>query len=333
MEQRHKILVLAEIHENSVHRVAYELIGKALELYPPEEAAVDCLLLGTGGAAADELCRRGARTVYYMQDPAFGEPEEQLYKENICAFIREQEPEIVLIGATALGRSLAPRIAACLRTGLTADCTELKISDKEKTAGKLEQIRPAFSDNILAHIVTQTMPQMATVRYKEFNEAPSDPSRPVDVRIIKPYRISGSGCRVEKVYTERQENIQDARVVVAGGRGIRKKEDLALLKELADLLGGQVGVSRALVDAGLAGSAMQVGYSGNRVKPDLYIACGISGAPQHLAGMKESGIIIAVNSDPSAPIFSVSDYGYVGDLYQILPKLIEDVKAWKEAAK
>lgn len=135
------------------------------------------------------------------------------------------------------------------------------------------------------------------------------------------------------MYRELQENIQDAQVIVAGGRGIRKKEDLALLKELADLLGGQVGVSRALVDAGLAGSSMQVGYSGNRVKPALYIACGISGAPQHLAGMKESDVVIAVNTDPSAPIFSICDYGYVGDLYQILPQMIEDVKAWKGEEK
>ena len=174
---------------------------------------------------------------------------------------------------------------------------------------------------------------MATVRYKEFPEAVSDKSREVNIKVIKPYRTEVSGCRITRVYRELQDNIQDAQVIVAGGRGIRKKEDLALLKELADLLGGQVGVSRALVDAGLAGSSMQVGYSGNRVKPALYIACGISGAPQHLAGMKESDVVIAVNTDPSAPIFSICDYGYVGDLYQILPQMIEDVKAWKGEEK
>lgn len=333
MEQRHKILILAELCEGGVHKVAYELIGKALELYPSGKSVVECLLLGNGEPDVAELCRRGAETVYYMKDPAFEEPEEQLYKENICAFIREHEPEIVLIGATSLGRSLGPRIAAALRTGLTADCTQLQISTEEKTAGKLEQIRPAFSDNILAHIVTGTMPQMATVRYKEFPEAVSDKSREVNIKVIKPYRTEVSGCRITRVYQELQENIQDAQVIVAGGRGIRKKEDLALLKELADLLGGQVGVSRALVDAGLAGSSMQVGYSGNRVKPVLYIACGISGAPQHLAGMKESDVVIAVNTDPSAPIFSICDYGYVGDLYQILPQMIEDVKTWKGEEK
>lgn len=333
MEQKHKILILAELQGNKIHRVAYELIGKAKELFPPGEAVIQCLLLGSEEADAAELCRRGADQVYYMKDAAFAEPEEQLYKENICAFIREHQPEIVLIGATSLGRSLGPRVAAHLKTGLTADCTQLKISTEEKTYGKLEQIRPAFSDNILAHIVTQTMPQMATVRYKEFKEAAVELHRPVNVEIIKPYRTEVKGCRILKAYCEKQENIQEARVIVAGGRGIKKKEDLKLLKELADLLGGQVGVSRALVDAGMAGSAMQVGYSGNRVKPELYIACGISGAPQHIAGMKESGRIIAINSDPSAPIFSLCDYGYVGDLYETLPKMIDDVKRWKEKAK
>ncbi len=333
MEQKHKILILAEIHDSSIHRVAYELIGKAKELFSPQESVIECLLLGADDVDAGELCRRGAETVYYMKDPAFDQPEEQLYKENICRFIREHEPEIVLIGATYLGRSLGPRIAANLKTGLTADCTQLKISKEEKTAGKLEQIRPAFSDNILAHIVTQTLPQMATVRYKEFQEAPSDPSRQVNVKLIEPYETESKGCSILRTYLEKQDDIQEAQVIVAGGRGIRKKEDLALLKELADLLGGQVGVSRALVDAGMASSAVQVGYSGNRVKPALYIACGISGAPQHLAGMKESGQVIAINSDPSAPIFTLSDYGYVGDLYQILPRIIEDVKAWKEEVK
>lgn len=333
MEQIHKILILAELQDNKIHRVAYELIGKAKELFPPENTLIQCLFLGNGDIDVSELGKRGADEIYYMKDEAFKEPEEQLYKENICAFIKEQEPEIVLIGATSLGRSLGPRIAASLKTGLTADCTQLQISTNEKTAGKLEQIRPAFSDNILAHIVTQTMPQMATVRYKEFREAKLDPDRPVNVQIIKPYKTGETGCRILAAYCEAQENIQDAKIIVAGGRGIRKKEDLHLLKELADLLGGQVGVSRALVDAGMAGSSMQVGYSGNRVKPDLYIACGISGAPQHIAGMKESGKIIAINSDPSAPIFSLCDYGYVGDLYQILPEMIEDVKCWKEEKK
>lgn len=317
------ILVIAEMEHDHIHRVAFELLYKGRQLAEAAGESLSCLLLTGQDTDASELCRRGADQVFVMEDPCFAAPEESLFAENIVSFIRERRPATVLVGATHLGRSLAPRMAAVLGTGLTADCTELKIADD----GALEQIRPAFSDNILAHIKTMNRPQMATVRYKEFQEAQLREDAEIRIEKFPPYVTESKGVRIEDIASIGEVDITDAEVVVAGGRGIRKEEDLQLLQELADVLGGQVGVSRALVDAGMAASSIQVGYSGNRVKPKVYIACGISGAPQHLAGMKESDLIIAINSDPSAPIFQVSDYGFVGDLYEIVPRLTEVLRS------
>lgn len=313
------VLILAETEHGKIHKVAYELLGKGRQIAEACGEQLSCLVLTPEACGSEELCRRGADTVYEMRAAAFAQPEETLFAQNITAFIREKKPAVVLIGATHFGRSLAPRIAAALGTGLTADCTELCVDEE----GNLEQIRPAFSDNILAHIKTVTRPQMATVRYKEFAEAAPDPAAQIHIEEIAPYQHEPLGVQIEEIRSIGELAITDAEVVVAGGRGIRKSEDLAILQELADVLGGQVGVSRALVDAGMASSSIQIGYSGSRVKPKVYIACGISGAPQHLAGMKESDRIIAINSDPSAPIFSISDYGFVGDLYEIVPRLTE----------
>lgn len=319
------VLVVAEMEKDHIHRVAFELLSKGREIAQKTEEKLYCLLL-TDRDYRDcntaELCQRGADQVYVMRSECFAQPEEQLFAGNITAFIRKHRPSTVLVGATHLGRSIAPRIAAALGTGLTADCTDLKVADD----GALEQIRPAFSDNILAHIKTTKRPQMATVRYKEFPEGELLPDAEICVEEIPPYETDPRGVFIEETISAGDVSITDAEVVVAGGRGIRKAEDLQILQELADVLGGQVGVSRALVDAGMAQSSIQVGYSGNRVKPKIYIACGISGAPQHLAGMKESDLIIAINSDPSAPIFNVSDYGFVGDLYEIVPKLTETLR-------
>lgn len=315
------ILVLAEQRNGSIHKISYELLGKAMELAEELHEPVNCLLVGPTICDLEELNQRGAETVYYIKSDIFSNPEEYLYKKNIVQFINEYKPKIVLIGATNFGRSLAPRIAAALKTGLTADCTDLKI-DEDKN---LIQIRPAFSDNILAHIKTITYPQIATIRYKEFSEAEINASAKINIVEIEPYTSSCCSSEVIKMFSDDKTDITEAQIVVAAGRGIKKKEDLKMIQDLADKLGGVMGASRALVDAGMVSSAYQVGYSGNRVKPKVYIACGISGAPQHLAGMKESGTIIAINSDPSAPIFSVADYGYVGDIYEIIPQLISDL--------
>lgn len=321
MSEYNGVLIIAEQNNNIIHHVSYEILNKGRELADMLNTSLSCLLLAAEGADEKELSYMGADTVYCIKSDIFLKPEEYLFKQNIVEFINEYKPGIILIGATNFGRSLAPRIAAALKTGLTADCTNLEIDEE----GRLIQIRPAFSDNILAHIKTVTYPQMATIRYKEFNEPQRDINRKVNIITMNPYFTHYDNASVVKAFKEGAVDITAAEIIVAAGRGIKKKEDLKMIEDLAASLGGTMGVSRALVDAGMAGSNYQVGYSGNRVKPKIYIACGISGAPQHLAGMKESGLIIAINSDPSAPIFSVADYGYVGDMYEIVPRLIKDL--------
>lgn len=320
-----RILVVGEVQEHQVHRVTYELINKAHD-FCSEKTEVACLVMGSDDLELSELCYRGADRVFYIKNECFEYPSEVLFSKNIKGFIQEYDPDIVLIGATTFGRSIGPRVAASLKTGLTADCTDLIINDN----GEFEQIRPAFSGNILAHIVTKTRPKMSTVRYKEFDEAKIDGSRAVRIEMINPYIVEENSTIITRQFNEEIFDITESEIIVAGGRGIKRKEDLKLLADFADVLGGQVGASRALVDAGMISSKHQVGYSGNRVKPKVYFACGISGAPQHLAGMKESDTIIAINKDPSANIFSVCDFGIVGDLYEVIPRLIEDVKSWKE---
>lgn len=322
------ILVYAEQQEGRIHRVSYELLNKAAELSNKLGDPVDAALLGPEGIDHRELGYRGADKVYYLQDQAFAEPNEYVYKENLIALIREIQPKIVLIGATPFGRSLAPRVSAALKTGLTADCTGLDIDQD----GSLIQIRPAFSDNILAHIKTKTLPQISTVRYKEFAEAPRNTSLKAqeDVRgaLVKNPGQDKNGVQpragfieVLKKVSAQEVDIAEAEVVVSGGNGLKNGDDFRLIEDLARRLGGVVGASRDVVDKGYISKEHQVGYSGNRVKPKVYIACGISGSPQHLAGMKESGTIIAINNDPSAPIFAVADYGILGDLYEVVPEL------------
>ncbi len=316
------ILVLAEQKNGGIHKISYELLGKAVELGEKLGVEVYCALLGPEDLNAKELIYRGADKVFYYQDDQFDQPEELIFKLNLEQLIMEIKPEICLIGATSLGRSIAPRLAAALGTGLTADCTGLEIDED----GRLIQIRPAFSENILAYIKTDTYPQMATVRYKEFDEAVRDERRKGQIihkAVVKP---ENAWVKVLKEVVEKNVCISDAQVVVGVGRGLKKVEDLKMIQELADVLGGTVGASRAVVDEGLIGKEFQVGYSGNRVKPQVYIACGISGAPQHVAGMKESSVIIAINSDPSAPIFNVADYGIVDDMYKVIPEFIAKIK-------
>lgn len=352
------ILIIAEINNGKIHKVAFELLNKARQLAEKSGGMVCCLVLAAGirreaaaevgsaceaenaaceevsndgkltvsGLELEELCCRGADRVYLMEEKGFEYPQEALFAFNIAEFIKEKKPATVLVGATNFGRSLAPRIAAALETGLTADCTELIMGED----GELEQVRPAFSDNILAHIKTVRRPQMATVRYKEFEEAQRDPDRKTEIVRVKAYKDSDPVTAVEAMLLLEETDITEAQLIVAGGKGIKKEEDLEMLKELANVLDGTLGVSRALVDMGMAPSAIQVGYSGNRVKPKVYIACGISGAPQHLAGMKEAELIIAINSDPAAPIFKVADIGIVGDLYEIVPQMIERFKGVKQ---
>lgn len=319
---RELVLIVSETSGAQLHPVSYELLAKGRELAAARGAALACLLLSPPEVQAEELIYRGADLVFQITSHQFALPEELLFRDNIVPFLREYQPQIVLFGATTFGRSLAPRIAAALATGLTADCTDLRIDEE----GRLIQVRPAFSDNLFAHIRTATRPQMATVRYKEFTAAPRDPQRRGEIITLPPYAGPDPRVSLRQLPIASERPVSEAEIVVAGGRGLKQAADLDLLRELADALGGVVGVSRALVDAGWVKSDSQIGYSGHRVKPRLYLACGISGAPQHLAGMKESGCIVAINSDPTAPIFSVADIGLVGDLYQVIPELIHTIR-------
>ncbi|CAH2213515.1 electron transfer flavoprotein subunit alpha/FixB family protein [Tepidibacter aestuarii] len=317
------ILVFAEQKNGVIHKVSYELLNKGREMAKENDLPVYSVVLGSKNIDVNELIYRGADKVYYIEDYIFNQPKEILYKENLVKLINDIKPEIFLIGATSFGRSLAPRLAASLKTGLTADCTELKIDDD----GKLIQIRPAFSDNILAHIKTDTYPQMATIRYKEFSEAERNTNLSGEIIKLDSIKIEDDLVKVIKEIGSKEIDISEAEVVVSGGRGLKSPDDFKMLEELAKLLGGMVGASRAVVDEGYISKEYQVGYSGNRVKPKLYIACGISGAPQHIAGMSESDTIVAINSDPSAQIFNIADIGIVGDLYDVVPRIIDKVKS------
>lgn len=321
------ILIFAEQKNGIIHKVTYELMGKAGELLKNTEGEINVAVLGDENMDLSELSYYGADRVYHVAGDCFNKPDELLYKENIVQLIREIKPEIFLVGATSFGRSLAPRVAAALNTGLTADCTELKIDED----GSLVQIRPAFSDNILAHIKTSTLPQMATIRYKEFAAAERNMNLSAQVTVLKPYVSENNLSEVLDEIEAKEFDISEAQVVVSAGKGFKNKEDLGMVYELAELLGAEVGASRSIVDEGYIDKGHQIGYSGNRVKARLYVACGISGAPQHLAGMKESDVIIAINSDPSAPIFNIANYGIVGDVYKIIPMFIEKLKTERNA--
>ncbi len=316
------LMVIAEQKDGTIHPVAFELLGKARKLVEKDPQEIMALVLGPESLNTKALIERGADKVFHVAGEIFNHPDELICKENIIPLLREIKPAIVLIGATTFGRSLAPRLAAALDTGLTADCTDLQIDED----GKLVQIRPAFTENILAHIKTKTFPQMATIRYREFSRPDPDPEKKGEIIIRESSVKEQNRVEVLEKIAREEINIAEAEVVVAGGRGVKNAGDFARLKELAQVLGGTIGASRDVVDAGFISKAHQVGYSGHRVKPRLYIACGISGAPQHKAGMKESETIIAINTDPSAPIFSIADIGIVGDWYEVIPRLLEIFK-------
>ncbi|MBF7083000.1 electron transfer flavoprotein subunit alpha/FixB family protein [Desulfallas sp. Bu1-1] len=243
--------------------------------------------------------------------------------------IRESKPEIFLVGATNLGRDLAPKVGRRLGTGLTADCTGLDIDDE----GMLLQTRPAFGGNIIATIVTPNhRPQMATVRPRVMVSLPRNEGRRGEVVKI-PYKLDTMDLRVKVLdivkEIKRGVNLEEADVIVAGGRGLGSAEGFKVLERLAGVLGGEIGASRDAVDAGWISHAHQIGQTGKTVRPKLYIACGISGTVQHTAGMKESDMIVAINTDPAAPIFEIADYGIVADLYQAVPALISAIESYK----
>jgi electron transfer flavoprotein alpha subunit len=317
------VLIFAEQEDGEIHKVTYELLGKGRILADRIGKDLCAILLGYElKDKAQELIYYGADKVFLFDHPSLKDFDIIKYKQNIVRLVNEVKPDVFLIGGTRIGRSLAPRIAASLKTGLTADCIDLDLDNE----GNLVQIRPAFSGNIMAQIKTRTKPQMATVRYKVMKMGNRDPTRKGEIIEMKTGLIENTGIKILKKTKANEVNISEAEIIVAAGRGVKSPEDLRLFEELADLLGGVVGSSRPLVDAGWIGKEHQVGFSGNTVKPKVYMAFGISGSPQHLFGMRYSDIIIAINKDSTAPILSFSDYYVIGDLYEILPQLIHEIR-------
>jgi len=325
------LMVFGEITDNKLASVALELISKARELADQIKTKVTAIIPGENIAPlAKEAIAYGADKVILIDEPVMKEYRNDSYTKVLTDVINDQKPEIVLIGATSIGRALAARIAVRITTGLTADCTELTL-DMEKRI--LLQTRPAFGGNIMATIQCPNhRPQMATVRPKVMKIGKRDDSRQGEIINLKA-GISESDIRTKIIEIvkekEGQVNLVDAEIIVSGGRGLSKPENFSLIRELAELLGAAVGASRATVDAGWIEAHHQVGQTGKTVAPKLYIACGISGAIQHLAGMSTSDIIIAINKDPDAPIFNVATYGIVGDLFEVVPCLIKEIKKLK----
>ncbi|HOT59788.1 MAG TPA: electron transfer flavoprotein subunit alpha/FixB family protein [Spirochaetia bacterium] len=334
MQTKNNVMVFIQQDGGTIADVSIELVSKARELADTLGVGVDALVIGNGmkekaqllwGYGADNLyCYEHEKLAHFLSLP---------YAEVAIQAIKIYEPQIVLFGATTTGRDLAPRIASALKVGLTADCTDLQIGDHE-LQGKvykniLYQIRPAFGGNIIATIVSpEKKPQMATVREGVMKISKHDPKRKGHIEVITP-ELKDSLFITELVKLVREEktvNLKGAQIIVAGGAGVGSKEDFELIKQLAHVLGGEVGASRAAVDAGWISKAHQVGQTGTTVRPKLYIACGISGSIQHRAGMAESSRIIAINTDPQAPIFQVAHYGIVGDLKDVIPMFINAYK-------
>jgi electron transfer flavoprotein alpha subunit/NAD-dependent dihydropyrimidine dehydrogenase PreA subunit len=325
------VLIYAEQREGLVHPVAYELLGKGRELADQLDEPLYAVIIGSGvREGAEELAVRGADKVFVYDDPALEDFRDDPYSALLEKLVSEEKPSIFLIGATALGRSLGPKVAACLKTGLTADCTGLEIDPETRL---LLQTRPAYGGNIMATIIcTNKRPQMSTVRYKVMREAERNPSRMGEI-VEKPVDMSSLPDRVKILDFQpapEQVSIVDADIVVSGGKGLGEPEGFKVIEELASVIGGAVGASRPTVDDGWIEYRHQVGLSGRTVRPKLYMACGISGAVQHLAGMKTSDVIIAINKDSEAPIFSVSSLGAVGDLYEVIPILVEKIREYRK---
>jgi electron transfer flavoprotein alpha subunit len=320
------VMIYVEHHDGVIHPITYELAGKASELAKKINHPVYAVLIGSGVSdIAGDLTEYGIDRVFVYDDDQLKYFKADIYTNVFEDCIQKAKPSVVLVGATPVGRSLAPRLSTRFRTGLTADCTKLEIRPNTD----LVQIRPAFGGNIMARIVTtNSRPQFATVRYKVMNTAERIPGYKgaVEQCKISADRLQ-SGIEVLDVRKkEKEPDITEADVLVVAGRGLKEKKDIAMLEELAALLGGQVASTRGLVEDGWMHYTKQIGLSGRTVKPKLIITCGVSGAVQFTAGMNGSDTIIAINSDKNAPIFKIAHYGLVGDLYEIIPALIGSIK-------
>lgn len=323
------VWVFAEQRAGVITPVVLELLGEGRKLADEIGVKLCAVLPGENVAPlADTLIEYGADIVYVADNPLLKQYTTDGYTKIIAEAVQQYKPEIVLYGATNIGRDLAPRIAARIGAGLTADCTGLAIDPEDK---KLMQTRPAFGGNLMATIICPTTrPQMSTVRPGVMEKSVPEQGRAGEI-IALDVKLASADIRtvIREIVKSKKEivSLTDAKVIVSGGRGLGGPEGFALMKQLADVMGGVVGASRAAVDAGWIEHSHQVGQTGTTVKPKIYVACGISGAIQHLAGMQTSDIIIAINKNERAPIFDVADYGLVGDLYDVVPLLVE---AWGE---
>lgn len=320
------ILVFAEQREGEIQTVALELLGEGRKLADKLGVSVKALLIGNKVAKiADTLFEYGAETVYLVEGKDFDKYTTDAYSAAFTTVIEQVKPEIVLVGATTIGRDLAPRVSARLKTGLTADCTSLDI-DVEKRL--ILQTRPAFGGNVMATIICPNhRPQMSTVRPGVMEKSAPVKGKKGKLEEIK-VQAPEIKTKILNIIKEAKQKValNEAKVIVSGGRGVGSAEGFKLIEKLAATLGGEAGASRAAVDAGYVGKERQVGQTGQTVKPELYIACGISGAIQHLAGMQSSRTIIAINKDQNANIFKMCDFGIVGDLKDVVPALIEEIK-------
>lgn len=346
IEEYRGVCIFAEQVDGKLSGIAFELLGKANQLAKDLDTDVTAVVIGSGiKDLPDQLAEYGADKVVLIDDPELKDYRTEPYAHALSSAINEFKPEIMLVGATPIGRDLGPRVSARVKTGLTADCTSLDIGDfpltpvagREQKHGQLLMTRPAFGGNTIATIACpDNRPQMATVRPGVMQRQAKVPGAKAQVIEFNP------GFTPDNKYVEILDivksvgetvDIMDAKILVSGGRGVGGPENFKLLRDLADALGGEVACSRAVVDAGWMPKDMQVGQTGKTVRPQIYVACGISGAIQHLAGMEESDLIIAINKDETAPIFDVADYGLVGDLFKIVPELTEKIREYKEAKK
>ena len=345
IEEYKGVYVFAQQVDNEISGIALELLGKGKELAAKLETEVTAVLIGYNVKnLADKLAEYGADKVILVDDPELETYRTEPYAHALASVIEKYKPEIVLVGATAIGRDLGPTVSARVKTGLTADCTVLEIGDfplnaipgQEQKHNQLLMTRPAFGGNTIATIACpDNRPQMATVRPGVMQKLPREAGRKAEIEEFNP------GFVPNEKYVEIMEvvkavsnvaDIMDAKILVSGGRGVGSPENFKILDELAEAIGGTVSCSRAVVDAGWKPKDLQVGQTGKTVRPHVYFAIGISGAIQHVAGMEESDIIIAINKDESAPIFDVADYGVVGDLNKIVPVLTQKIKEAKAAA-
>ena len=339
LEEYKGVYVFAQQVDNELSGIAFELLGKAKELAADLNTEVTAMLLGSGvKGLADQLAEYGADKVIVVDDPELKEYRTEPYAHALSSIINEYKPEIVLVGATAIGRDLGPRVSARVATGLTADCTVLEIGDfpinavpgQEQKHNQLLMTRPAFGGNTIATIACpDNRPQMATVRPGVMQKIEPIAGAKAEVIEFNPgFTPNDKYVEILDIVKEISDtvDIMDAKILVSGGRGVGSAENFKMLQDLADVIGGTVSCSRAVVDNGWMPKELQVGQTGKTVRPNVYFAIGISGAIQHTAGMEESDIIIAINKDETAPIFDVADYGIVGDLNKIVPKLTEELK-------